>query len=98
YKMFCDFKKAYYGVSEKENSNSISLNEFIIIDLRKQNERLKTTVQDITIKAEFGANVPANTMAYALQISDRMFNLQSDGCRFEVVLSTHAGKQLLLSS
>ncbi|CAG8628437.1 1610_t:CDS:2 [Paraglomus brasilianum] len=62
--MFQDFKKSYYGASEKE-----------------------TTVQDITIKAEFGANVPANarTIAYTLQISDRMFNLQSDEQRFEVV-------------
>jgi len=88
--MFWDFKKSYYVINEKD-SNSVSLDEFIdlyllfIIDLRKQSERLKTTVQDITIKAEFGANVPVNTMAYALQISGQMFSLQSDGRRFEIV-------------
>lgn len=91
YKMMRDFKAAYYGVNEKESSNQISPKEFIdlyplfVIDVRKQSERLKNTVQDIVLKAEFNAQVAANTVAYALVISDRLLQLQSDGNKFALV-------------
>jgi len=86
-----EFKKDYYGVSEKESSNQITPSQFIdlyplfVIDLRRQSEKLKNSVQDVQIKAIFKENPAANTIAYALLLSDRLFHLQSDGVRFQAV-------------
>ena len=33
----------------------------------------------------FGAGIPLNTLAYAVIISDRLINFQSDGNKFSVV-------------
>ena len=91
YKMLLEFKRAFYNQSEKSTSNGITLIEFhniyplFILDMRKQSERIRDSVQDIVIKAKFGQAVPANTIAYALLISDRQFKLQSDGRKFDVV-------------
>ena len=64
-----------------------------VFDVSKQSEKLKTSVSDIHIKAFFnpapppaggGAvpdNPPANTMAYAVIISDRLFHFVSDGSK-----------------
>ena len=41
-----------------------------IFDVSKQSERLTEGVVDLTVRMEFSANVPANTQAYALIISD----------------------------
>ena len=47
-------------------------------DVSKQSERL-TGVVDLTVRMEFSVNVPANTQAYALVISNRMLKLKIDG-------------------
>ena len=64
-----------------------------VFDVSKQSEKLKTSVSDIHIKAFFdtapppaggGAvpdNPPADTMAYAVIISDRLFHFLSDGSK-----------------
>ena len=63
-----------------------------LFDVSKQSEKLKTSVSDIHIKAFFnpapappGAaapeNPPADTMAYAVIISDRLFHFVSDGSK-----------------
>ena len=58
-----------------------------LFDVSKQSEKLKTSVSDIHIKASFdedpaGAdNPPADTMAYAVIISDRLFHFVSDGSK-----------------
>jgi len=91
YRALSEFKKDYYGISDKESSNNITPLEFIeqfplfVIDLRRQSEKLKNSVQDIQIKATFNQNPAANTTAYALLISDRLFYLQSDGVRFQTI-------------
>jgi hypothetical protein len=91
YRALSEFKKDYYGISDKESSNNITPLEFIeqfplfVIDLRRQSEKLKNSVQDIQIKATFSQNPAANTTAYALLISDRLFYLQSDGVRFQTI-------------
>ena len=41
-------------------------------DVSKQKENLKSSVVDIQIKANFTENVPANTRAFALVISEKM--------------------------
>ena len=64
-----------------------------VFDVTKQSERLKTSVSNIHIKAFFDSapapagggaapdNPPANTMAYAVIISDRLFHFVSDGSK-----------------
>ena len=58
-----------------------------VFDVTKQSEKLKTSVSDIHVKASFGVdpaganNPPANTIAYAVIISDRLFHFVSDGSK-----------------
>ena len=64
-----------------------------VFDVTKQSEKLKTSVSDIHIKAFFNPhpnpaaanpppnNPPADTMAYAGIISDRLFHFVSDGSK-----------------
>ena len=52
-----------------------------LFDVSKQSEKLKTSVSDIHIKAHFDENPGANTMAYAVIISDRLFHFVSDGSK-----------------
>ena len=54
-------------------------------DVSKQKEKLKFSVVDIQIKANFTENVPANTKALARVISDKMLSFQSDGKKISVI-------------
>ena len=54
-------------------------------DVIKQQEKLKSSVADIQIKANFTENVPANTRVFALVISDEMLSFQSDGNKMSVI-------------
>ena len=56
-----------------------------MFDVSKQSERLAEGVVDLTVKMEFSENVPADTQAYALVISDRMLQFKSDGSKMSVV-------------
>ena len=91
YEMFANFQKAYYDFDRIVTGNQLTVLEFkelypiFIFDVRKQSERLKETVTDITLKCDFAENPAANTMVYALVLSDRMMRLQSDGNKFSVV-------------
>ena len=62
-----------------------NLYPLFLFDVSKQSEKLKYSTTDIQIKMHFSANVPANTQAYAVIISDRLINFQSDGNKFSVV-------------
>ena len=57
-----------------------------VFDVSKQSERLKYSVTNIQIKAFFDNNVDAGTEAYAVIISDRLINFQSNGNRLNVVI------------
>ena len=91
YKAAADFRKNYFGMDElisNGNTNPAdykSLFPLYVFDISKQSERLKNTITDITIKCQFSVNVPANTIAYALVISDRVLKFQSDGSKMAVV-------------
>ena len=56
-----------------------------VFDVSKQSERLTEGVVDLTVKMEFSANVPADTQAYALVISDRMLKFKSGGSKMGVI-------------
>ena len=62
-----------------------TLYPLFLFDVSKQSEKLKYSTTDIQIKMHFSANVAANTQAYAVIISDRLINFQSDGNKYSVV-------------
>ena len=54
-------------------------------DISKQKEKLKSFVADIQIKANFTENVPVNTRAFVLVISDKLLSFQPDGNKMSVI-------------
>ena len=62
-----------------------ALYPLFLFDVSKQSEKLKYSTTDIQIKMHFSAPVPENTQAYAVTISDRLINFQSDGNKMSVV-------------
>ena len=87
------FRKKFFNMDELVSNCGIDPIEFknlyplYVFDVTKQSEKLKTSVSDIHIKAFFdanpagGNNPPANTIAYAVIISDRLFHFVSDGSK-----------------
>ena len=57
----------------------------LVFDLSHQLERLKDSASDIRIKANFSVNIPQNTWAYALVLSDREIQMRSDGNRMSII-------------
>ena len=84
------FGVKFFGIDQLINQSSITpsvyrtLYSLFTLDV-KQNEKLKSSVIDIQLKANFTENVPANTKAFALVISDKMFSFQSDGNKMSVI-------------
>ena len=87
------FRKKFFNMDELISNSGIdpisykNLFPLYVFDVTKQSEKLKTSVSDIHIKAFSdnppggGNNPPANTMAYAVIISDRLFHFVSDGSK-----------------
>ena len=81
------FRKKFFNMDElvsNHNSNPIdykNLYPLFVFDVTKQSEKLKTSVSDIHVKMFFNGDVRANTMAYAVIISDRLFHFVSDGSK-----------------
>ena len=91
YKEASDFRKNYFGMDSLISNSNINPADYktlfplFVFDVSKQSERIKNGITDITIKAQFGENVPVNTTAYAVVISDRVLKFQSDGKKMAVV-------------
>ena len=85
------FTEKFYGMDQLITQSNISPSDFkdlfpiMVFDVSKQSERLKSGVIDIQIKATFNAAVPAGTEAFAVVVSDRLLNFQSDGAKMSVV-------------
>ena len=82
------FRKKFFNMDELISNPGINpvsykdLFPLFVFDVTKQSEKLKTSVSDIHIKASFnGDNPPADTIAYAVIISDRLFHFVSDGSK-----------------
>ena len=87
------FRKKFFNMDELISNSGIDpinykyLYPLYLFDVSKQSEKLKTSVSDIHIKAFFGDaptganNPPADTIAYAVIISDRLFHFVSDGSK-----------------
>ena len=91
YKSFHDFASRYYGIDNLLAGRAVSPSIFRslypiqVFDVSKQSERLTEGVVDPTVRMKFSANVPANTQAYALVISDRMLKFKIDGSTMSVL-------------
>ena len=91
YKSFYDFASRYYGIDNVLTGNAVNPSAFKsfypihVFDVSQQSERLTEGVLDLTVRMEFSDNVPANTQAYALVISDRMLKFKSDGTKTSVL-------------
>ena len=86
-----EFRSKFFNMDELISSPNINPTEYrnlyplFLFDVSKQSEKLKYSTTDIQIKMHFSANPPPNTQAYAVIISDRLINFQSDGNKFSVV-------------
>ena len=85
------FRSKFYGMDELVSNPNITPSDYkdlfplFVFDVCKQSEKLKNSVTDIQVKAYFNENVPANTEAFALVISDRVVYFASDGNRTTVI-------------
>ena len=85
------FGVKFFGIDKLITQSNITSRDYktlyplFTFDVSKQNAKLKTSVVDIQIKANFTKNVPANTRAFALVISDKMSSFQSDGNKMSVI-------------
>ena len=86
-----EFRAKFFNMDELVSSPNITPSDYrtlyplFLFDVSKQSEKLKYSTTDIQIKMHFNAGIPANTEAYAVIISDRLINFQSDGNKFSVV-------------
>ena len=91
YRAAATFSEKFYGMDQLITQSNITPNDFkelypiMVFDVSKQSERLKSSVVDIQIKAIFNNAVPAETEAYAIVISDKLLEFQSDGQKLNVV-------------
>ena len=67
-------------------SNYKTLYPLFTFDVSKDKENFKSSVVDIQINSNFTENVPANTRAFALVISDKMLSFQCDDNKMTVLL------------
>jgi hypothetical protein len=85
------FRAKYYNMDELVSNPNITPSDYkdlfplFVFNVSKQSEKLKYSITDIQIKAQFNANVPAGTEAFALVISDRILSFESDGNKMTVV-------------
>jgi len=85
YDMFDGFKEQYYDINSFVGGSQVnypafkSLFPIIVFDVSHQSETLKTGSIDISLDFNFSNIAPANTKAYALILSDRLYKFESDG-------------------
>ena len=71
------FEVKFFGMDELITQSNITPSDYktlyplFTFDVSEQKEKLKSSVVDIQIKANFTENVPAKTRAFALVISDK---------------------------
>ena len=86
-----DFRSKFFNMDELVSSPNINPSDYrtlyplFLFDVSKQSEKLKYSTTDIQVNMHFSVGIPNNTQAYAVIISDRLINFQSDGNKFSVV-------------
>ena len=86
-----EFRTKFFNMNELVSNPNITPSDYralyplFLFDVSAQSEKLKYSTTDIQTKMHFNANVPAGTQAYAVTISDRLINFQSDGNKMSVL-------------
>ena len=86
-----EFRSKFFNMNELISHPNITpldyrtLYPLFLFDVSKQSKKLKYSTTDIRIKMHFNANVPVDTQAYAVTISDKLINFQSDGNKMSVM-------------
>ena len=86
-----EFRAKFFNMDELVSNPNINPSDYrrlyplFLFDVSKQSENLKYSTTDIQIKMHFNAGIPLNTQVYAVIISDRLINFQSDGNKCSVV-------------
>ena len=97
------FRLKFYGMDELVSNPNITPNDYkdlfpiFVFDVSRQSEKLKNSVTDIQVKAYFNENVPANTEAFAVVISDRVVSFTSNGNKMTVISLKRKFKDFILS-
>ncbi|XP_065640583.1 uncharacterized protein LOC136073142 [Hydra vulgaris] len=87
YRHATNFAEDYYNMTNLISLCGITHSDYrdlypiMYFDVSKQSERMKDSTVNIRLKAEFNTPVPANTVIYALIISDRLAKITSNGGR-----------------
>ena len=85
-----EFKSKFFNMKELISNPNITPSDYralyplFLFDVSKQSEKLKYST-NIQIKMHFNANVPVDTQAYAVTISDKLINFKADGNKMSVV-------------
>ena len=86
-----EFRAKFFNMDELVLNPNITpvdyrtLYPLFLFDVSKQSEKLKYSTTDIQIKMHFSQGLQNDTQAYAVIISDRLINFQSDGNKISVV-------------
>ena len=86
-----EFRSKFFNMDELISNPNITPSDYrtlyplFLFDVSKQSEKLKYSTTDIQIKMHFSNPLGAVTQVYAVIISDRLINFQSDGNKFSVV-------------
>ena len=86
-----EFRSKFFNINELISNPCISAYDYknlyplFLFDVSKQSERLKYSTTDIQVKVTFDGNPNVGTEGYAVIISDRLINFQSDGNKMSVV-------------
>ena len=95
------FRTKFFNMDELVSNPNINPSDYRILyplflfDISAQSEKLKYSATDIQIKMHFNANVPLGTQAYAVTISDRLINFQSNGNKMTVVILSNVFNSLM---
>ena len=86
-----EYRSKFFNINELISNPSITAYEYknlyplFLFDVSKQSEKLKYSTTDIQVKVTFEGNPGPGTEGYAVIISDRLINFQSDGNKMSVV-------------
>ena len=86
-----EFRSKFFNMNELISNPNINPSDYktlyplFLFDVFKPSEKLKYSTADIQIKMHFSANALVGTQAYAVTISDKLINFQSDGNKMSVV-------------
>ena len=93
-----EFRTKFFNMDELVSNSNITPSDYktlcpsFLFDVSAQSEKIKYSTTDIQIKMHFNANVPADTEAYGVTISDRLINFQSDGDKFSILTLSQTTK------